>query len=58
MALKPFHSGATALRISAATELSFARTLYGRAQIIFFSVLQKPKRPYKELSLFNPYIFV
>ena len=37
MALRPFHLGAAALRIDAVT-LSFVRTLYGRAQIIFFLV--------------------
>ena len=36
MALRPFHLGAAALRIAAVTSL--ARTLHGRAQIIFFSV--------------------
>ena len=35
MALRPFRSGAAALRISAAT-LSFDRTLDGQATIIFF----------------------
>ena len=37
MALRPFHSGAAALRITAVI-LSCARNLYGHAPIIFFSV--------------------
>ena len=37
MALRPFYSRIAALRIAAVT-LFFTRTLYGRAQVIFFSV--------------------
>ena len=51
MALRAFHSGAAALRIAAVT-LSCARTLYGRAPIIFFFSVAK-----KDHTLSKYYFF-